>query len=230
MAEDKDQLVDMLFNLIKDDSGEEDNKQSRKNKSPSPRSSPRSRMSSRSSRSSSKSSIVSRKSSISSRSSLSRSRSPMSVSRSPSPKKRSVSPRKSSSSRSRSRTVSKSRSRSRSSSNDSLAKNGITREVVAVIDEDSQTKKFDVKLPNFKYKEKHVLKAATSDLPAVFSLSQLKVSHPTFCSMIENNSSGSESEKETERSRYLFNFDHYKSNLFSNMYLGPLWLQLKESL
>ena len=72
---------------------------------------------------------------------------------------------------------------------------------MAVIDEDSQTKKFDVKLPNFKYKEKHVLTPATSDLPAVFSVSQLKISHPTFCSMLSGYSSGSESEKEVERSR-----------------------------
>ena len=183
MSEDKDKLVDMLFSLIKDDEAEDENKL----KSSPPRSSPpRSR-----SRSVSSHSSRSRKSSISSRSSQSRSRSRSVESRKSSPLSR-----KSSSSRSRSRSSSRSRSRSRSSS----LKAGITHETIAVevVNENPETKKVDIRLPNFKYKEKHILHPATSDLCPVFDLRSLKKSHPTFCSNISTKSSSSDSDNEEQ--------------------------------
>ena len=178
MSEDKDKLVDMLFSLIKDDEAEDENKL----KSSPPRSSPpRSR-----SRSVSSHSSRSRKSSI-----FSRSRS-----RSVDSRKSSPLSRKSSSSRSRSRSSSRSRSRSRSSS----LKAGITHETIAVevVNENPETKKVDIRLPNFKYKEKHILHPATSDLCPVFDLRSLKKSHPTFCSNISTKSSSSDSDNEEQ--------------------------------
>ena len=136
-----------------------------------------------------KSKSVSRSRSISKSRSMSRS-----VSRSVS-KSRSRSVSKSSV-RSKSRSLSSSRSRSRSVERSSPVKE--------ISKQDSRVQNFDVKLPNFKYRDKDVLHPKTDNLYPVFSLSKLQLSHPTFCHGLniskapKSSNSSSDSEEETK--------------------------------
>jgi len=98
--------------------------------------------------------------------------------------------------RSKSRSLSSSRSRSRSVERSSPVKE--------ISKQDSRVQNFDVKLPNFKYRDKDVLHPKTDNLYPVFSLSKLQLSHPTFCHGLniskapKSSNSSSDSEEETK--------------------------------